>query len=623
MIEAIKGIGEYVLKKENKPLTEIFSDKVKLSKTKKVLCIVLRKNQKNEYIYKNPISVEDYSYDKPILYRGRAPNGPDFLPSSIITKDVVKTFENKILKWFKEKEGEEINKMREALERDRENIKEDLKTAYSSLHKDEKINVLLTLKISENGYEKHLGEIGLFKNILVEDVVKRYHFLKTIGESKGKGYCYLCNSYKDVNGFVMPAFGFSFATADKPGFTPNFVQRDKWKDIPICNDCAIFLEEGKRFLDENLCFPKKSENFLGCRYYVIPKFIFGEMFDEFYKWIEYFKDKEYEKGLLSREDWLENNLKEKEDVLRLIFVFYTLKVGGKYVEIVQYAEDVLPSWLRKIYDSQKKIREMELFQEESIKKIFGKNWEGDFVKGRIRRDRGLGENNWHVVFLRDFFPYTKTHGVYNKEFREIVGAILSGKMVNKDLLFSAFTREIRQRAKENETYNLQILCVKSFMLYLFLKEINLIKEDIKGDKMDIELNEKKGLGEKIGTFFEKYEINDPEKRAAFCVGMLTDYLLSVQRTERRCGFGEEPFWGKLYGLMLDEKKIKNIFKEAIAKLRQYRKGYPTLEGIVGEYLAKVERKWNLSKEEISYYFALGMVLGRIFKPEKEDKNGRR
>lgn len=623
MIEAIKEIGDYVRKKENKSEIEIFSDKAKLKKTKKVLCILLHK-ENGEYHYKKVIP-EEYSRDKMILYRGGSSRGTDILPSSIIT-EINRTFENKIIKWFEEKEKNELKKIGKILENNKEKILRELMREYENLHKNAKNNVLLTIKIEENDKEKHLGEIEIFKNILVEDTVKRYYFLKSIGESKGAGICYLCNTQKEVYGFVLPSFGFSFATADKPGFMPSFIQTDHWKDIPICENCAISLEIGKRFLDEHLNFPKKNENnFFGCRYYVIPKFIFKEMFDELYRYIEFFKDKEYEEGLLSKEDWLEKTLEEKEDILRLIFVFYTQKGGGKFIDIVQYVEDVLPSWIRGIDNAQKDIRKMRVFREDNIKKILGKKWVGDFVTG-LKGEKGLSKNNWYAVFARSFFPYSKTHGVYDKQFRDIIGSILSNKKIDRDFIISAFMREIKETVKKKEGkrdyYKMKVLCLKAFMLYLFLKVLNLFR----GEKMERKIEEKdieKDRGnfeEKIDNFFKEYNFDDPGKKAAFSVGMLVDYLLWVQRTEKRSEFGQEPFWGKLHGLVLDERKIKNIFREAIAKLRQYRKAFPSLEKTAGKYLAEVEGKWKLSKDEISYYFALGMTLRNIFSFEKDEKS---
>jgi len=104
------------------------------------------------------------------------------------------------------------------------------------------------------------------------------------------------------------------------------------------------------------------------------------------------------------------------------------------------------------------------------------------------------------------------------------------------------------------------------------------------------------------------------------VGVLVNYLLYVQREERGVEWGEEPFRSKLYGLILDETKIKKIFEKAVGKLAEYRRSYPSLEKITGKYLSEAGKEWKLSKDEISYYFTLGLALGSIFTvKEKKDK----
>lgn len=119
--------------------------------------------------------------------------------------------------------------------------------------------------------------------------------------------------------------------------------------------------------------------------------------------------------------------------------------------------------------------------------------------------------------------------------------------------------------------------------------------------------EEEGLGNKIEKFFEEHSFDNPAKKASFAVGMLVDYLLMIQRMERKVGSGEEPFWKSLHGLRLDEKRVKEIFHRAVAKLREYRRG-TFIEEIAGKYLAEAGEKWGISKDEVSYYFTMGLTL---------------
>lgn len=611
MLEAIKELGAYIKKKEKLNEVEMFVDKAKLDrKTKKILCIIFEHND-NRYYFKKVIP-EDYDHKKAslCLYRGTPGSGPDLLPSTIIT-DINKSFEKRIMGWFKGSSESELIEIGKFLEKEKDKIKKQIAKEYNGLKKEDKNNVLLTIKIEENGEEMYLGKIDIFKNILIKEAVKRYFFVNSIGESKGNGICLLCENHKVVYGFVLPAFGFSFATADKSGFAPSLVKINHWKNVPICKDCGISSEIGKRFLDNLLSF-----NFFGYKYYIIPQFIFGKLFDEFYETITYYKDKEYVEGLLSEEDYLEEIVKEKQDILRLIFLFYKQKGGGKYIDIMRYVEDVLPSWLKEMYNCQNSVKMMSLFQEENIKKILGKNWVGDFVKGRIGQEKGLGRNNWFIKFTRDFFPSSKTQGVYNKYFLDVVSSILSKKPIDKNFMTSAFVRVIRSAIKKKNSYGAKILCLKAFMLNLFLSKIDLLGGEKMEEKM-VEKNGGKNIQSRVDHFFKEYGFVQPPKKAVFSVGMLIDYLLWIQRNERGAGFGEEPFWSNLYGLVLDEKKVKRLFPKALGKLRQYRRGFPTLEAIVGKYLADAEQGWDISNDEISYYFVLGMTLRKSFTEEKQ------
>lgn len=618
MLEAVKELGEYIKNKEGLSDAEVFVDKAKLDRNTKHIIFILFQVDGGNLSYKKCL-LEDYEQRKAVLclYRGGSSSGTDILPSAIVT-DIEKTFRNRILKWFKDREGDYIKKINEELENKEDKIKEDLVKKYNEIPKEERNNVLLSIKLEEGGREKYLWNISEFSEILKRDSVKRYYLLKTIGESRGSGTCYLCGDEKEVYGFVPQSFGFSFSTADKKGFTPHHVQKEQWKQAPICEDCAKYLELGKKFLDNYLSFPKRRYNFFSFKYYVIPEFIFRGWLEELYEIITHYRDKDYTDGLLSEEDDLEEIVMEKEDVLKLIFLFYTSKGGGKYIDIERYVEDVLPSWIKKIYDSQNKIKKLDIFQERNMKKLFNK-WEGGFVEGRVGKENGLGKNNWYIKFIRDLFPSNKEDGVYDKYFMDTVTSILSGKEVDKNFIIPTIMDRVRSAYKKKKGYDLRLLCLKGFMVYLFLIKMNLLK----GEKMkleeDLEELEEKSLNEKVEQFFSRHGFDNSAKKAAFSVGVLVGYLLYVQRTERLAGFGEEPFWPNLYGLVLDEKKIKNIFTKSLSKLRQYNRGYPTLESVVSKHLAETEGNWTLSNDETSYYFALGMTLEPVFlkKEEKE------
>jgi len=123
--------------------------------------------------------------------------------------------------------------------------------------------------------------------------------------------------------------------------------------------------------------------------------------------------------------------------------------------------------------------------------------------------------------------------------------------------------------------------------------------------------------EPFAVFFNQYgaAFDTPNKRAVFLEGVLVKSLLNIQFANR----GSSPFADKLYGLRLNEKRAKKLYPEIIEKLREYKVTYALLETATSKALLDAENNgWNLTADEVSYFFTLGLVLAPIFK-EQENK----
>lgn len=619
MIGALFNLGKYIVEKENLDDIDVFQDTYKLkSRTKRVLLINLEKIN-DEFVYQG---VEEIEFEKnksnEFLYKGGPPNGIDYTPASLITSKAGTTFKNRVLKWFKaHKDPKFLDKIAHVLDKNKDQIISDLEEKFKSIDKNDRVNVLLTLKIREN-QKKYLNDYSIFKEILRKETILRYHNLKTIGESSGKGTCYLCDEGTEVYGFVPNAFGFSFSTADKKGNVPNFVQRDQWKQVPICKNCAVYLEAGKKFVQEYLSF-----NLFNLKYYVIPNFLFkgdsGE-YNEFYNVIKDAygyndKIKKYEEGLLEEEEEGDETLyeivKKMDDVLEFKFLFYELKGGGKFLDILNYVESVLPSWMRKIYNAQETVRKDILFEEYNSKLIFGKNVSGNFINLRNSQiKQKITYYNWYAGFLRDFFS-SKT----NKNFLDIIGSIVGGTPINKDFLYSHYMDKIRKAHRNNleNDYIVKVLTIEALMVYLFLNELNLLKGV---DKMKIGSHKEEENEKEFFEVYGKY-IDTPDKKATFLLGLITKRLTAIQFK----ALGATPFMTKLWGLSLDQKKIQKLYPMIINKLREYKATYPDLEELISINLLKSNENWKLSGDETSFYFVLGYTLNGIFKSKKDgEKN---
>jgi len=616
MLEAVKNLGEYVIKDERLSDESILLEKSKLRNVKKVICAVfIWKNGKLSF---DKVHIEDYDSSKAekYLYRTFDHGQYDVTPTAKIT--LMKKLEKRWSLWFGEycrpyKKDNLIDSLINLFndEEKKDKLFKQISERYESLAKEEKANSIITIKISENEKEKYLNGFDIFKEIFKKEALKKLYTWGSKGSkviSKGNGICSLCRKEGEVWGFASP---FSVYTLDKKGFAPYFRREESWKRLPICEGCAISLAAGKEFLDTYISYP-----FYGYRYYVIPRFIFRDVEKEVIEDIKSYKGKEYKEGLLSEEGDISEDVREKEDILTLIFVF--CKPKQKFFDIVKYVEDVSPSWLNKLYETFDKVNQKSIFKQEYLKILFGPKWSNDFVKGNWKGEK-LKKMNMSGM-IRPFFPASKETGIYDKYFLDVVGDILGGKSISKELLIGAFMREMHSKHVNEESWTECLLALKSLYLLTFINELGLIK----GGKKMIEESESKDVsiekteeGEKINKFFVEFSnaFDTPEKRAAFLEGVVTNLFMGIQAGKK----GSTPFRKKLSGLRLDENKLRRLFSELDDKFAVYDRenAYREIRKLTAQHLVEAENHgWKISKNEISYFFALGLNLGKIFKTER-------
>ena len=150
-------------------------------------------------------------------------------------------------------------------------------------------------------------------------------------------------------------------------------------------------------------------------------------------------------------------------------------------------------------------------------------------------------------------------------------------------------------------------------------KVDELKKEVKmgTENLFMQGSEEKEIKEKVELFFNKFSdfFNSNAKKAIFLEGVLSQYLLNIQYQERKA----TPFRIKLKGLKLDEKQIKKLLPEIQNKLEEYGKNfYRDLESIISSYFVSSGRDWNISNDEISFYFVLGMNLSYQFKKEKDN-----
>jgi len=129
----------------------------------------------------------------------------------------------------------------------------------------------------------------------------------------------------------------------------------------------------------------------------------------------------------------------------------------------------------------------------------------------------------------------------------------------------------------------------------------------------------KTYSEKIERFFSAHGgfFDCAPKQVCFLTGVLARKVLNIQFKENNA----TPFQKKLHGLRLSESVVKNIFKEAQAKLEQYKKNYyRELETVISQYMTVGDKNWPITNDEISFYFTTGLNLADLFKIRKEEED---
>jgi CRISPR-associated protein Csh1 len=590
LLDTLNKLGKLYIEKENLNDFEVLVDNKNVGA---VVLVELVEESNGEICY-NKSYQEDYDLKNKVkyLYKKGSSNGVDISPSCLIT-ELKKTFKNKFIKWFDKNKSinDFFEKLNELMAKEKDNIFADLNSVVETIE-NKNSNILLSLVIKKDNEINYLYDLDEFKNVFIESCLDKFQGPKKI---KGNGTCYLCNQEKEVFGLVSNSIGFTFSTPEKIGNVPGNDIKNQWKLLPICSECAIDLNAGKNFVEEYLNFSE-----FGLKYYAIPNLLFDSEkgFDKLYDNIKLFKtdDSLDSSDVTHIENKLGKIIKRIDDIAEFKFLFY--QSSNNAFDILAYVESVIPSWLNVLYSTQFKIFEYDFFKEKNLKLILGNNHEGNFIESLNKNDVNYpcANNNWYKKFLRDFInPFSR------KIYIDTVVKVISNRKLDYNFLISRFIDKIRSNWRNEEMYALKIHALKSLMLLLLFNDVNLIK------------------GEKImDSNFDEFSIdlilNSPSKKATFLLGALTRKLMNIQYKE----LNSTPFYNNLWGLSLDQKKIKKLYPKLINKLREYDVGYIKIEEDISKNLALAENDWKLNRDETSYYFVLGFTLYNFDKSEEKE-----
>ncbi|MGC9514573.1 TIGR02556 family CRISPR-associated protein [Methanocrinis sp.] len=614
MIEAVSKIGEYVQQVNGgEDLLDTFIENPNSNNKYNFVLIVVLNDQNGDYSFSH-VEHQEFKDFENYLYKRGYSAATDATPTSRIT-EIDRTFKNKFLRWFdkcddyelSEKDTEELKRMSMAISDKSETILAELKDKLSLKKADE--YAIITLGIKNNGEIKYLRDIPVFRNILLLKGKDRYITKKSQGTSLGKdALCSVCKERKkEVYGFAIP---WAFHTFDKPGFIAGgFEVSESWKDTPVCFDCAIRLELGKKYIEERLNF-----SFCGFRYLLVPKLALGGDFQDILRILGGKDQKrkqnlsgEVRKNIIADEGEIFDLVQEMKDFISNSLIFY--KKDQASYRILLLIEGVLPSRLRILFKAKENI--------DNRFKVYN-----DLLLSEAQREKIHLEFNFGVV--RRFFPQESTNRTFDKIFLEIVNKTFVGDPINYYLVINFIMRRIREEFfKGHQT---KIVTLNGFLLLHYLEELNIFrnyKEDInemdeKGGLKSFENLEGLPMGQKVEKFFEanKPFFTSDAKKATFLEGLLAQKLLNIQWRDKNA----TPFRTKLHGLKMNEALVKKLLPEIQNKLEEYGKNYyRDLESIIAQHFILAGVNWKETDDELSFYFVLGMDMQKLFKNEKEDE----
>jgi CRISPR-associated protein Csh1 len=630
MIEAIREIGEYSISKEgvdiNSPtgFIKIFCEDPHGQSSRQLRVLSIELNKTGDAFSFVRVNDEEFKrkFIPQYLYRFGSANGSNITPTSMITS-IEKTYPKKVLKWFSQKFSEApytlnpdeiryINAMFECLNSNETELVNQL-TALNEAIKAEKTNAMITLVVTENNNRQYLGDIQVFQKIFVAksraSLSQKYNT-----ESRAENQvCSVCRSRKnEVFGFVST---YTFYTVDKPGMVSGgFDQSLAWKNYPVCLSCALALEKGKRYLDDYSQF-----RFYGFNYYVIPRPLIAQSRNDIYETLRIFKEeggkqkitKDYKKILDDTNDEILGILSQRENSFVCTILIY--QANNSEFKIEQAIEDIFPSRLLELFNAK------DVIDKSPTLKSFNVPEFKDKKKIKDRQFTFTFECLWH------FFGADKNDQNNSSYFLDTVNKIFTGRPVSYPFILRALTRKIRKLFAQD--FSTKESALRGLALLSYLHELKVLGEyqdviSMTKPPESITIDATSETNKKADTLFKEFSafFNTSAKRAIFLEGVLCQKLLKIQYHERKA----TPFRVKLQGLKLDQRKVQALLPEIQNKLEEYQSNYyRDLEQLIAAYMVQSGDEWRLSKDEISYYFVLGMNLADQFTFGKQDDGGKK
>ncbi|WP_372365250.1 TIGR02556 family CRISPR-associated protein [Candidatus Uabimicrobium sp. HlEnr_7] len=615
MINAIAELGQFNQGQDSNSKLDIWlEDSYHQKNYPHLLLIEFIKNEKGKWQFSG-VSYREHSAQLKgkLLYKRGSSRGSDKTPTCKVAKGIESSFQQKIVNWFSgasskdflnDKERLFIQEISNVITEKSLVIKELLVEKQNTLSKG---GVVLSCTFNQGGNDFFVGEKTFFSKFIIEESKADYMYSKTFNKyscAKNK-VCSICQkNQEEVYGYFT---SLKFYTVDKPGMVSGGFQQDKsWKNYPVCLNCALNIEKGIQVIEAKLDF-----QFYGLKYYFIPKLLLRQNKEDIINDIlnlEMRKEQKVNAKLKKRITNDEGEILEYatnyNNQIAFTLLFYD-KPQKVVFRILASIEELLPSTLSKLFNAKDYVDNAFAFMKKDNQPLF----------------------NFNFGFLRTFFPNNKVEGNFNKAFLEMVQKIFSSSYISYSYLLKHYMKHLRYSFVHDQFFWHDT--IKGFILLNFLRKLHLLDSSTRKENMDIQffttfsITSKNEFEEKVQLFFRSFDsfFSQDSHKAIFLLGVLTQFLLNVQKRERQA----TPFRSRLKGLKMDSRDIATLLPQLIEKLEQYRANYYTsLEELISKHLLSAGdyRQWNIAVDEMNYIFALGMNLSKHFKIQSEIKENK-
>ena len=428
------------------------------------------------------------------------------------------------------------------------------------------------------------------KQFAISEVLSRYGRVKKQPLEAENQVCAVCGKQADR---VYGNFSLiSCYNLDKRGLIAGGMDHNAaTRNFPVCDYCMLAVSEGWNFVNSNLQF-----NLAGEPYLLLPQIYNLELRDYVIEELE-----KRERGISLKKDALKTITNSENEILDTIadiagdkdeiilsMIFFQKKNAAW--RITAEIPTVLPSRIQEIYRIKKQIDSDPLL-------VFGKNQTYGFTLKTLRQ-----------------FTGTRTDKSSQKQFLTYVDQIfagLTGKIAREVFFRDAVSVILTSYKREPDK---AIFTVRdAWATYRFLSRLDILTLS----KGGVTMAESDNVYGKFLVMYDDF-FDCQEKAVAFLTGCYVSAVAFVQHQN----IGNRPFLKKVQGIKMDRRKLQQIYPEAQTKLRQYNSFglvAQTLDPQLAEAWIKCGEKWNISDEESTFAFTLGMSLaGKIRETDKND-----